>query len=396
MKEILLLALFPLIAGSVRENAHLVSNSSSVPPVLTSLRGRRNLESSSHPSNYPFAYEWNTSLSSFQPRYYDLPADSPSLQKGFSIAPPTIPFKWCGQAKQDLTVLEIFHDKEKGYFVDLAANEWIIASNTFVLEYFNHWKGVCIEPLTQYIIPLLAHRKCKVFVNPVSEKANEIVKFRMHKGESGILGSESTDGKTDEITEMDNKGAFNPRTDIDLMTTTLTSVLDFAKAPTIIDYLSLDIEGAEYFAMKGFDFSRYTILLMSVERPKPRLHYLLIQHGYMFLFQNSDWGDCFYIHHTIPEFVQIMNSRYGLANTGYAKWFDEIKEYISYPSWNHIAYVPFEEILKTQPFPSHLFKGVIHNEKGGNEEKPESGISHNHKPQGQHPHQQHDNHVVAR
>jgi hypothetical protein len=374
MREFLLSVAFcPIIACSLRGNTPSILSSSLESSVFSSLRGRRVL-TSSYPADYPFAYEWNTSLSSFQRKYYDLPADSPSLQRGF-LTDSTMPFKWHGQAKQDRTVLEIYYDKADGYFIDLAANEWLSSSNTFVLEYYNHWKGVCIEPLLEYIIPLLAHRKCTLFVNPVSEKANEIVKFRMNTGLSGIVG---TDNSTEEVKEeMDNIGAFNPKTDLELMTTTLTAILDFAKAPAIIDYLSLDIEGAEYFAMKGLDFSRYTIWLMSIERPKPKLHYLLIQNGYMFLFQNSYWGDCFYVHHTIPEFVKIMNARYSIANTN---WYEEKtkrednKEYLSYPTWNREKYIPFEEVLKSQPFPHHWFKGVVHEENG----KEKGGQLHHH------------------
>jgi hypothetical protein len=123
---------------------------------------------------------------------------------------------------------------------------------------------------------------------------------------------------------------------------------------------------------------------MSIERPKPKLHYLLIQNGYMFLFQNSEWGDCFYVHHTIPEFVKIMNSRYSTANT---YWFNEKKEYVSYPTWNHENYVPFEEVLKSQPFPHHWFKGVVHEENG----KEKGGQHHHH----HHPHNYTHNHDVV-
>ncbi len=51
------------------------------------------------------------------------------------------------------------------------------------------------------------------------------------------------------------------------MSTTLTDVLD--------------VEGSEYLVMKGFNFSEYTFLLLSVERPKVKLHKLLTQKLYI-------------------------------------------------------------------------------------------------------------------
>ena len=56
---------------------------------------------------------------------------------------------------------------------------------------------------------------------------------------------------------------------------TLGDILDHANAPKTIDYLSLDIEGAEYDALSTFDFGKYTFLSMSIERPTSKLRALL-------------------------------------------------------------------------------------------------------------------------
>lgn len=38
----------------------------------------------------------------------------------------------------------------KGYFIDLAANDFKFLSNSYSLETFEHWEGVCIEANRQY------------------------------------------------------------------------------------------------------------------------------------------------------------------------------------------------------------------------------------------------------
>ena len=66
--------------------------------------------------------------------------------------------------------------------------------------------------------------------------------------------------------------------------------------PRTIDYVSLDIEGAEELAMSTFPFHFHNITLLTVERPKPGLLSLLRARGLRFLcesggFQDQLWAD---------------------------------------------------------------------------------------------------------
>ena len=84
---------------------------------------------------------------------------------------------------------------------------------------------------------------------------------------------------------------------------TLESVLDKNQAPKIIDYLSLDVEGAETEVLINFPFEKYTFLAMSIERPSPELNKLLFKNGYVFV--KNFKVDTFYIHKSIENFKQI-------------------------------------------------------------------------------------------
>jgi hypothetical protein len=292
-----------------------------------------------YPDNYPFAWDWDSESRIFKKKFYDLPSNADSLKPDFLTRKPTLKFAPRGEAKQDIFVLTVFNDKNDGFFVYLARNEWIIASNTFNLEYYNNWKGICIEPTPSYIVPILANRKCTLFVNPVTQEDGGKVKFRFVGGYSGVVGE-------DKDLDMHSKES----TDVELSTVTLTTILDFYKAPRIIDYLSLDVEGSEYFCMKGLNFQKYTILVVSIERPKPRLHWLLVKNGYHFLNQVSNWGECFYLHHTLSNFVQIMNTHYQVPVRG---WNEESKPYLSHPKWSGV-YIPPEQL------PEHVQKMMNH------------------------------------
>jgi hypothetical protein len=52
---------------------------------------------------------------------------------------------------------------------------------------------------------------------------------------------------------------------VEFRTVTLADILARTDAPDTIDFLSLDIEGAELDALKGFPFDRYRIGAMAIE-----------------------------------------------------------------------------------------------------------------------------------
>jgi len=173
------------------------------------------------PRNQPFYYLWDHVSKVFVQRTKELPSDAASLKKNFLTASPNLPFKSHSQQQlQDMLVLELFHDKSYGYFVDLAANDWSHLSNSFVLEYYNRWRGVCIEPDPQYLVGLLANRKCSIFINPVSSANGDRIKFNFGGVYGGIVGN-----------DFDNKNAAHDS--VDMYTVTLDSVLDLVHAPQV-------------------------------------------------------------------------------------------------------------------------------------------------------------------
>ena len=48
---------------------------------------------------------------------------------------------------------------------------------------------------------------------------------------------------------------------------TLSDILDWRKAPKLIEYLSLDVEGHEWEVIGAFPFDRYAFKVITIERP---------------------------------------------------------------------------------------------------------------------------------
>jgi hypothetical protein len=269
--------------------------------------------------DHPGYYSWNSANSSFDKICLTLPEDARSLKSDFLTTAP--PEKWVShsQSGQDMLILTIFNDMQNGYFIDLAANDWKSLSNTYGIEGFNNWNGVCIEPNPQYHGGLLCNRRCKIFTNPVGLQNGEKVTFNIGGGAfGGIVGSEF-----DNVREKAG--------DVTFETVTLTTILDFVSAPTKIQYLSLDVEGAEYIAMKGFNFEKYTIYAMTVERPKGKLHALLTKNGFVFVYMFSHFGECLYLDHSLPNFGEMFPKFY---QDKMPHWNGKDHEYLRLPKWD--------------------------------------------------------------
>ena len=76
---------------------------------------------------------------------------------------------------------------------------------------------------------------------------------------------------------------------------TFAEILDKFDVPDVIDFLSLDCEGAETLAMSTFPWDTHAILTMTIERPDHALRNILAEHGYVKLGVHGNHDDYFYL-----------------------------------------------------------------------------------------------------
>jgi len=197
--------------------------------------------------------------------------------------------RYYAQFGQDKWIIQwVFPGVTDGYFVDIGAGDGIKGSNTKALEDLG-WTGLAIDPFpTNW-----GSRKCTLFKEVVSSKKGEVVEFRMAKGAGGI------DKYIDRWRDKVETSLL-----VKLTTTTIGDILDRADAPSFIHYVSLDIEGAEYEALKAFPFSKYEVGAFTIEHnheePKRRqIRELLEKNGYLFVRQQivDDW----YLHQRVAR-----------------------------------------------------------------------------------------------
>lgn len=163
-----------------------------------------------------------------------------------------------------------------GYFVEVGAADGRTHSNTYSLERDYGWVGLAIEANPNYIPALTRNRTCRCVHACVDGTAQE-VEFLSFGHLGGIIAPD-----TDNAREK-RRGLVESRRDriARVRTSTLLSVLEAQGAPKTIDYLSIDVEGAEHRILANFPFYHYRFRAITVERPTTQVHALLRTAGYV-------------------------------------------------------------------------------------------------------------------
>jgi len=187
------------------------------------------------------------------------------------------------QAGQDLWVFgEAFNEMVGGFFVDVGAHDGVTFSNTYLLEHRYRWRGICIEANPKSFAILAANRNVAC-LNICLDAQEGYVEFVTKGPTSGIVAPDT-----------DNKQAM-AHEQITMKAATLRSVLERQNAPEVIDYLSIDVEGAEERILGSFPFDKYTFNCVTVERPSKVLRSLLASQRFL-LIKEIPGLDCFYVH----------------------------------------------------------------------------------------------------
>jgi FkbM family methyltransferase len=154
-------------------------------------------------------------------------------------------------------LLERFGVDRGGVFLDVGAYHPRVLSNSFYFEKEKDFKVICIEANPRMAELLRASRQ-NVFECAAWEKAGETLEFQVVEGPwdpYGFGGSCLWWG--DKHPGLKEK--------IKVTTRTINDILEEAGVDHV-DAVSMDIEGAEKYALKGFDFDKYKPRVLCIER----------------------------------------------------------------------------------------------------------------------------------
>lgn len=164
-----------------------------------------------------------------------------------------IDLTYFSQLGQDKWVDTVLKHKDDGYFVEVGASDGLYHSNSLFFERLRQWKGICIDANPKLYKDLEKYRTCNV--------------------SNAFISNSDSDAKTVDFADcgllsagLETAGPYTTCNEIiKVKSKTLYSILKKYKAPKVIDYLSIDVEGHELYVLINFPFNEYTFKCITVD-----------------------------------------------------------------------------------------------------------------------------------
>tara|TARA_B100001996_G_C18656459_1_gene591399 strand:+ start:1316 stop:2113 length:798 start_codon:yes stop_codon:yes gene_type:complete len=199
------------------------------------------------------------------------------------------------QIFQDLFVINETNYKKNGYFIEIGAADGMYFSNTYLLESKFSWNGLVVEPVQTWHEDLYKNRSCIISTDclhstsEVEVEFNETVKpafsFINIKNPKGLDNSKNMKQKV--------KDSYI------LKTISMNDLFEKYDIPNQVDYLSIDVEGAEYDILKTFNFEQYKISIITIEhgftKNREKIFELLTSKGYSRVQEDFSQFDDWYV-----------------------------------------------------------------------------------------------------
>ena len=157
---------------------------------------------------------------------------------------------------EDTAILDYFKDKKNGFYVDVGCYHPIHRNNTYLL-YKQNWRGINID-VSQFSDELFDYlRQDDLNYNCAVSNKNEKVKLFFQKELSQLSTIENDQAKKVFQGNIKEK---------EIQAFTLDEILNRDKYRNVkIDFLNIDVEGADFKVLNGLSFQKFNPELICVE-----------------------------------------------------------------------------------------------------------------------------------
>ncbi len=177
--------------------------------------------------------------------------------------------KYFGQRFIDFDLRKYLNFKT-GFFIEMGAMDGITYSNTLHLEKYKNWTGILVEPsIAEYEMCVENRPTSKVFNFLCSSYDNEGKEYLFY--DMGAMSySKFANSDNDYLEHHKNakiildKFSKNEKS-YNVKTISISKLLDSSNSPKLINFFSLDVEGAEIEVLNGFNFDKYKIQYLLIE-----------------------------------------------------------------------------------------------------------------------------------
>lgn len=173
---------------------------------------------------------------------------------------------------EDCLLWQFFDYQDYGVYADIGAFDGVHFSNTYSFE-LQGWRGVCVEPHPAFYPILQEKRPQAICVEAACVGDAHASEVTIYCEELGLLSSIHKTEDYEKFVMGRYQGRGLPYTGLKATTVpafTINRVLeDFLREEERLDFISIDVEGAELQLLKGFDVARFRPRVIVIESNHP-------------------------------------------------------------------------------------------------------------------------------
>ena len=161
---------------------------------------------------------------------------------------------------------KFFKGYKNGFYVDVGAHNGIDINNTLYFERNNNWNGINIEPIKKIFDSLVKNRPNDININCAVCNHNGETEFYLNEGYTEMLSGIKDNYDKRHLERLNNENIDNFSTThiIKVITKKLDTIFDENNI-LHINYLSIDVEGAEFEVIKSINFDKVFIDIIGFE-----------------------------------------------------------------------------------------------------------------------------------
>jgi FkbM family methyltransferase len=160
----------------------------------------------------------------------------------------------------------IFKGYKNGFYVDVGAHDGVSINNTLYFEKNNNWTGINIEPIKTVFDRLVSNRPNNINLNCAVCNNDGETEFLCNVGYTEMISGikDNFDIRHLMRLEFENKHYGSTTELIKVNTKKLETIFDENNV-SHINYLSIDVEGAEFDVIKSINFDKVFIDVIGFE-----------------------------------------------------------------------------------------------------------------------------------
>lgn len=202
--------------------------------------------------------------------------------------------KFYSQYNQDeFLEKEVFNGYKNGFFVDVGAHNGISHNNTLYFEKHHNWTGLNIEPIKSVFDKLCINRPNNINLNLAICNKDGVTDFYCNTGYTEMISGIIETFDKRHLKRLNNENnKHGSRTEIIKVPTKRLEGIFNEYDIKHINYLSIDVEGAEFEVIKSINFDNIFIDVIGFENNYNDCSLPIIKHliknNYIFLKKGKD------------------------------------------------------------------------------------------------------------